>query len=103
VTTTAAAATEADAAEPLECWCCGSAYHESELVRLGSHPEVGVCLGCAHYLHLQARGREDVRRRSPAARVRDQLRAARQVVIERGWHRSRVLGRPLRWLGRHLP
>src|SRR5207249_3782151 len=48
---TTAAATECDAAEPLACWCCGSAYHEADLVRLGSHPEVGVCLRCAHFLH----------------------------------------------------
>ena len=103
MTTTPAPATESDAAEPLECWCCGGAYHEPDLVRLGSHPEVGVCLGCARYLHLQARGREDARRRSLAARARDQLRAVRQVVIRRGWHRTPVIGGPLRWLGRHLP
>jgi hypothetical protein len=58
-------------------------------VRLGSHPEAGVCLACAHYLHLQARGREDARRRSLPARAREQLHAARQVVITRGWHRTR--------------
>jgi hypothetical protein len=103
VTTTPAPATESDAAEPLECWCCGAAYHEPDLVRLGSHPEVAVCLACAHYLHLQAREREDARRRSLATRARDQLRAARQVVIRRGWHRHPVIGGPLRWLGRHLP
>ncbi|HYU04242.1 MAG TPA: hypothetical protein VEL02_10415 [Jatrophihabitantaceae bacterium] len=103
MTTTAAAAAGSDAAEPLECWCCGTTYQESDLVRLGSHPEVGVCLACAHYLHLQARGREDARRPSLASRVRDQARAARQMVIQRGWQRNRVIGRPLRWLGRHLP
>jgi len=101
--TTAAAATESDAAETLHCWCCGTVYEESDLVRLGSHPEVAVCLACAHYLHLQARGREDARHPSPTSRVRDQLRAARQLVIRRGWQRSRVIGAPLRWLGRHLP
>ncbi len=100
---TAAPVTDSDPAEPVGCWCCGSAYQESDLVRLGNHPEVGVCLACAHYLHQQARGREDARRPSPASRVRDQLRAARQVVIRRGWHRNRVIGRPLRWLGRRLP
>ena len=103
VTTTAAAATESDAAETLHCWCCGTAYEESDLVRLGSHPEVAVCLACVHYLHLQARGREDARRRSLASRVRDQVRAARQLVIRQGLHRNRIIGAPLRWLGRHLP
>jgi hypothetical protein len=101
--TSAAAATESDAAEPLACWCCGSAYQEAELVRLGTHPEVGVCLRCAHFLHQQARGREDALRPSPAALVRDQLRSARQVVMQRGWHQKPVIGRPLRWLGRRLP
>ena len=101
--TTAAAATEADAAELVECWCCASAYLESALVRLGSHPEVGVCLPCAHFLHQQAKGREDATRPSPASRIRDRLRAGGQVVIRRGWHHKPVIGRPLRWLGRRLP
>ena len=97
------AATESDAAEPLACWCCGSAYQEAELVRLGNHPEVGVCLRCAHFLHQQARGREDALHPSPATRVRDQLRAGRRIVMQRGWHQKPVIGRPLRWLGRRLP
>jgi len=79
------------------------AYHEPDLVPLGSHPEAGVYLACAHYLHLQARGRDDARRRSLAARARDHLRAAQRVVISRGWHRHPVIAGPLRWLGRHLP
>jgi hypothetical protein len=101
--TTAAAATESDAAEPLECWCCGSAYPESDLVRLGRHPEVGVCLPCAHFLHQQARGREDAQRRSPATRLRDVLRAGRRRVMHLRWHQKPLIGRPLRWLGRRLP
>jgi hypothetical protein len=99
----AAAATESDTAEPLPCWCCSSPCQEAELVRLHSHPEVGVCLRCAHYLHQQARGREDARRPSAAARARDGLRAARRVVMQRHWHQKPVIGRPLRWLGRRLP
>ena len=101
--TTAAAATESDAAKPLACWCCGSAYQEAELVRLGSHPEVGVCLRCAQFLHQQARGRQDALRPSPASRVRDQLRAGRRVVMQRRWHQKPVIRRPLRWFGRRLP
>ncbi|AEH10796.1 MULTISPECIES: hypothetical protein [Protofrankia] len=77
---TAVTATESDAAEPRVCWCCGGTYPEPGLVRLGSHPEVGICLPCAHYLHQQARGREDARRRSPAARLRDGLRAGLRLV-----------------------
>jgi hypothetical protein len=101
--TTSAAASESDAAELLECWCCSSPYQESELVRLGGHPEVGVCLNCTHYLHQQARGREDTLRPTPASRVRDAMRSTRRVVIERHWHQRPIIGRPLRWLGRRLP
>jgi hypothetical protein len=101
--TTASAASESDGAEPLECWCCGCACQESELVRLGGHPEVGVCLSCAHFLHQQARGREDALRPSPASRVRDALRSARWVVIHRQWHQKPIIGRVFRWLGRRLP
>jgi hypothetical protein len=101
--TTAAAGTESDAAKPPKCWCCNGVYPEAELVRLGSHPEVGVCLRCAHFLHRQARGRADSLRPSPAARLRGHLRSARRVVMRRRWHQKPIIGRPLRWLGRHLP
>jgi hypothetical protein len=33
------------------CWCCGSMFAEQDLTRLGIHPEVGVCAGCAQWLH----------------------------------------------------
>ncbi|WP_322756192.1 hypothetical protein [Frankia sp. Cas3] len=101
--TTAATTTESDAAEPLTCWCCGGTYQEPDLVRLGNHPEVGVCLSCAHFLHQQARSREDALRPSPASRLRDGLRAGRCLVIRWRWHQHPVIGRPLRWLGRRLP
>lgn len=85
------------------CWCCGREEPEASLVRLGNHPEVAVCLRCAHFLHQQARGREDAVRTSPAARARDGLRAARRFVIQRGWHRKAGIGPLLRRLGRHTP
>ena len=47
-------AAEADAAQPLECWSCGAAYPDIDLIRLGNHREVGVRLRCAHFLHQQA-------------------------------------------------
>jgi hypothetical protein len=100
---TAAAAAGSEATEPVECWCCGSTYPESELVRLGSHPEVGVCLRCAHFLHQLARSREDAQHPSLAGRVRDQLRSARRIVVRRRWHEMPVIGKPLRGLGRHVP
>ncbi len=101
--TTVQVDTGPDTTEPQTCWCCGCSCTEPDMVRLGNHPEVGLCLPCAHYLHQQARGREDARHRSPAARLRDVLRAARSLVIRRGWHESALAGRPLRWLGNRLP
>jgi hypothetical protein len=100
--TTAEIATESDAAERFECWGCGSPSPETELIRLGNHPEVGVCLGCAHYLHQRARSREDALRRSLVSRLRDGLRSARHAVIHRRWHQKPIIGRALRWLGRRL-
>jgi hypothetical protein len=73
------------------------------MVHLEKHPEVAVCLRCAHFLHQQAWQLEDAGKPSVTARLRDRLRSARRAVMARGWHAHPVLGRPLRWLGRHLP
>lgn len=97
------ARTAVGTAEEVRCWCCGHGYPESAVVRLGGHPEVAVCLRCAHFLHQQARGREDAARPSPGARVRDGLRAGRRLVMRRGWHRAPLIGPVLRRLGRRLP
>jgi hypothetical protein len=85
------------------CWCCGNSLTLGQVVNLGNHPEVELCLRCAHFLHRQANAREDAMRPSPAARVRDRLRAARNGVVQRQWHQKPIIGRPLRWLGRHTP
>jgi hypothetical protein len=87
----------------VSCWCCGQGLPEGSVVHLGNHSEVAVCLRCAHFLHKEARGREDAVRTSPAARGRDGLRAARRYVVRRGWHQKAGIGRHLRWLGRYLP
>jgi hypothetical protein len=87
----------------LDCWCCGHEYSAEQLVHLGSHPEVGVCLRCAHFLHHQAGEREDALRPSIATRLRDGLRWARRVVMHHGWHQRPVIGRLFRWLGQRLP
>jgi hypothetical protein len=101
---TAQAGTSSGSADGgVACWCCGQLRPESDVVRLGAHPEAAVCLRCAHFLHQQARGREDAASPSPAARVRDGLRAGRRLVMRRGWHQAPVLGPVLRWLGRRLP
>ena len=99
----AGAAADTSGGAETECWCCGRQYAEEGLVRLGNHPEVSVCLACAHYLHQQARQREDRLRPSIAARGRDALRWGRRMVMDRRLHQRPLIGRPLRWLGRRLP
>jgi hypothetical protein len=85
------------------CWCCGDQFEEHDLVRLGSHPEVGVCFGCAPFLQRRAAERQDELRPSWAARVRAGVRGIHEWVIRRGWHRLLVVGRLLRRIDRHLP
>jgi hypothetical protein len=86
-----------------ECWCCGRRGGPNSVVHLGNHPEVIVCLRCAHFLHRQARNLEDADRRSPGVRVRGGLRAVRRLVMRRGWHQKAGVGRLLRWLGTRAP
>lgn len=88
---------------PVECWCCGERQAESSVVRLGNHPEVAVCLGCAHSLHRGARAREDVGVRSAGSAGRALLRAATSTVVRHGWHTRPVIGPVLRAIGRRLP
>jgi hypothetical protein len=104
-TTAAAAGAAGDTSSggDTDCWCCGQRYSNERLVRLGSHPEVAVCVRCAHFLHQQAMHREDALRPSIASRLRDGLRWGRRVVGDHHWHQRPVIGRPLRWLGRYLP
>ena len=84
-------------------WCWGLQRQSDYVVHLGSHPEVAVCLGCAHFLHQRARAREDDLHPSLAGRGRDVLRAGRELVVRRGWQHAPGVGRVLRWLGRRLP
>jgi hypothetical protein len=82
------------------CWCCGRDASEETLVRLGNHPEVGVCLDCVGFLGRRARDRE-------ASLMRERLRGVadsiRNEVTARDWHRRPVIGPVLRWVGRHAP
>ena len=58
-----------DSFEPSEvpgCWCCGDATVRASLLRLGDHPEVGVCFRCVRVL---ARRKREIERRTRAARV----------------------------------
>lgn len=86
-----------------ECWCCGVVEDQEKLVHLGNHPEVTLCLRCAHWASKQADGIEDHSRTGMAVMLRDRARFARRVVIQRGWHRLPIVGTALRRLGRHTP
>jgi hypothetical protein len=83
-----------------KCWCCGKIRSEDTLVRLGSHPEVGICVACVHCLRRRARDHQ-------ATALRRTLRGAaesvRGQVMTRGWHQRPLIGPALRWLNRHLP
>lgn len=85
------------------CWCCGNQFEEQDLVRLGSHPEVGVCSGCARFLHRRAVAQDDQRRTSPAGQIRAAIAAVRDWIIAHNWHRLPLLGPLLQRLDRHLP
>ena len=92
-----------DAVGPSECWCCGRSVAGAELLHLGRHPEVGVCLNCARWLRRQADQRRDEAHPSLVGHMRSVVRRVRESVIRRGWHRRPVVGPFLRWLNRHLP
>ena len=85
------------------CWCCDEEFPESELVRLGAHPEVGLCLGCANWVKRRAATRRHEQHPSIAGRLRGGVHAVRGKVIERGWHERGRLGALLHRIDRHLP
>ena len=96
-------AIDLDSEGNVECWCCDTVDAPDRMVQLGNHPEVHLCLQCAHYVHQQAWVIEDEGKRGPSAFVRDRFRNMRAEVIRRGWHRNRFVGGKLRWLGKYLP
>lgn len=73
------------------------------MVRLGNHPEVHLCVRCAHFVHQQAWRIEDGDKHGPATFARDRLRGLRSEVMRRGLHRNKFVGGMLRRLGKHLP
>lgn len=85
------------------CWCCGGEFATSEMVSLGAHPEVTVCVGCARFLHRRARLAEEQGRGTVGARVRRLIAVTRNCVIASGLHDWPVLGWALRRLDRWLP
>ncbi|HEX4698014.1 MAG TPA: hypothetical protein VH857_01480 [Actinomycetes bacterium] len=86
-----------------ECWCCGTHHPPGQMVTLGNHSEVTICPRCTVFLRTRAREIGDRDHGGVSVLARDGLRMGRDWVVERGLHRSAVLGPPLRWLGRHLP
>jgi len=92
-----------DSAVPSQCWCCGAVGDPTRMVHLGRHPEVSVCAACARWAAKQAWELDDQSKTGPLVRVRDRCRSVRQTVIRKGWHHNRVIGAPLRWIGKHTP
>jgi hypothetical protein len=87
----------------VQCWCCDTTDQGHRMVQLSNHPEVHLCLDCAHYVHQQAWEIEDDGQRGPAAFARDRFRNLRAEVIRREWHQNKFIGGKLRWLGKYLP
>lgn len=85
------------------CWCCGNTFDERDLSRLGSRPEVGVCAGCAQWLHRRSRAAADAGHRSPGAVLRRTVGVVRDRVMRAGVQDWPLLGSLLRRLDRHLP
>ena len=73
------------------------------MVYLGNHPQVHLCLRCAHFVHKQARKIENEEKRGPAVLARKRFRSLPVEVVRRGWHQNRFVGDKLRWLGQYLP
>ncbi len=86
-----------------QCWCCGTSEAPDRMVHLGEHPEVHLCLQCAHFVHQRAWAIEDEGKHGPAPFTREQFRKLRAEVVRRGWHQNRSIGGKLRWLGKYLP
>ena len=93
---------DADAA-PSQCWCCGNIEDPARLVHLGNHPEVTLCIRCAHSVSKWAWEIEDQSKTGPLVMARDRFRALRRDVIRRGWQHNRLFGGPIRWIGKRLP
>ncbi len=83
-----------------ECWCCGKRFDLEQLVHLGQHPEVGICVSCVHFLGRRAR---DYQATVARRRLRSTAESVRRRVMTRGWHERPVIGPFLKWLNRHLP
>ena len=82
------------------CWCCGRPGSKHTLVRLGNHPEVGICIPCVHFLRRRAM---DLQATVMRQTLRGAAESVRGQVMARGWHRRPLIGPALQWLNRQLP
>jgi hypothetical protein len=73
------------------------------MVHLGNHPEVALCIRCAHSVSKWAWEIEDQSKTGSLVMARDRFRAVRRGVVRRGWQHHPIVGRPIRWLGKRLP
>jgi hypothetical protein len=89
--------------KPSECWCCGATGDSARMVHLGNHPEVALCTRCARWAAKQAWEIDDRLDTGPLVLLRERLRATRRRIVSRGWQHNRLLGGPLRWIGKRLP
>ena len=55
------------------CWCCGDRTVAGSLLRLGEHPEVGVCFRCVNWLNRRKREIERMTRHAPPGPWRRRL------------------------------
>ncbi len=101
--TTPTAPEQAERPRPGECWCCGKIQQPAKMVHLSNHPEVAICIRCAHSVRNCAWEIEDQSRTGLLVRQRDRLRHAREYAMRKGWHQHPILGGAVRWLGRRLP
>lgn len=92
-----------DPSPPGQCWCCGSVDDPGSMVHLGDHPEVALCRPCARWAAKRAWEIEDRDKAGVPVSIRGRFRQLRRDVIDHNWRRHPVVGRPLRWLGKHLP
>ena len=89
--------------ERQRCWCCDAEFPADEVVHLGAHPEVALCLDCARWVRRRAVQQADGGRSGIDVRLRRFLAGTRAAVIGRGWHDRPVIGAILRWIDRRLP
>ncbi len=73
------------------CWCCDTVAAPDRMVHLGNHPEVYLCLRCAHFVHKQAWEIEDEDKRGQAVLARERFRGLCARVVHRGWHQNRFI------------